>query len=137
MDERGQQLKILKKTYLQYRRQAIRVWNVLLVLMLVLLVVAAVCCAYMVFYRAPIVRQLDALIWTPLKNLVGLTMNLRPVGLFVIHYGLYFVTGFGVLLVLVLILRACAIARTRKHDSYLDYRTMKITLKTEKQEAKL
>lgn len=137
MDERVQQMKNLRKVYLKQRRKAIWVWNVLLILMLVLLAVSVACCAYMVFYKAPIVRQLDGLIWTPLKNLVGLTMDLKAVGLFVIHYGLYFVTGFSALFVLVLILRAVAIAKTKKWDSYLDYKTMKITLKTEKQEAKL
>ena len=106
-------------------------------LLLVLWAVAVGCCAYMVYYRAPLVRQLDATIWTPLKNLIGLTMNLRGVGLFVIHYGLYFVTGFFALFVIVLILRAAALAKSHKWDSYLDYKTMKNTLKTEKQEAKL
>lgn len=137
MDERVQLLKTLKKAYLKQRRKKIWAWNVLLILMLVLLAVAAACCVYMVYYRSPLVRQLDAIIWTPLKNLVGLTMSLKPVGLFVIHYGLYFVTGFSVLFVVVLLLRAWAVARTRRLDSYLDYNTMRITLKTEKQEAKL
>lgn len=136
MDERTVQMKRLKKEYMKQRRKSVWVWNALLILMLVLLAVAAACCAYMVFYRAPLVRRLDDLIWTPLKNLVGLTMNLRAVGAFVIHYGLYFVTGFSILFVAVLILRACAVAKTKKWDSYLDYKTMKTTLKTEKQEAK-
>lgn len=136
MDERVQHLKELKKAYLKQRRKAIWGWDLLLVLLLALLAVAAVCLLYMMFYNAPPVRQMDALIWTPLKEMIGLTMNLRQVGLFVILYGHYFVLGFLVLLIPVLILRSRAVARTRKFESYLDYNTMKITLKTEKEEAK-
>lgn len=137
MDERVQHLKNLKKAYLKQRRKAIWGWDLLHILLLVLLAVAAACLLYMMFYTAPLVRQMDALLWTPLKNLVGLTMSLKPVGLFVIMYGHYFVLGFLVLWVLTLVLRGRAIAKTRKLDSYLDYNTMRITLKTEKKEAKL
>ena len=137
MDERVQHLKNLKKAYLKQRRKATWGWDLLQVLLLVLLAVASVCVLYMMFYNAPLVRQLDALIWTPLKNLVGLTMSLRAVGIFAIMYGHYFALGFLVLWIIVLLLRGRAVAKTRKYDSYLDYNTMKITLKTEKKEAKL
>lgn len=136
MDERVQQLKQLKKAYKKQRRQAVWFWDLLWYLLLALLALAAFCLCYIIFYKTFVIRLIDLMIWTPVKYALGIRQSLLPVGLFVLKYGRLFVAGFGVLFVLVWILRSRAVARTRKFDSFLDYKTMKNTLKTEKQEAK-
>ncbi len=136
MDERVQQLKQLKKAYKKQRRQAVWFWDLLWVLLLALLALAVFCLCYILFYKSFVMRFIDVMLWTPVKQLLGITQSLLPVGIFVLRYSHLFIAGFGVLFVLVWILRSRAVARTRKFDSFLDYKTMKTTLKTEKQEAK-
>ena len=92
---------------------------------------------YVVFYKTVPIRLLDIYVWTPIKHLIGIKKNLLFVGVFVLKYAKWFILGFGVLFLLVWVLRNCAIAKTRRFDSYLDYMTLKNTLKTERQEAKV
>ena len=136
MDERILQLKQLKKAYKKQRRQTVWFLDLLWFLMLALLAFSAFCLVYILFYRSFVIRVLDIFVWTPIKHALGIHHDLLAVGLFVLKYGWLFVIGFGVLFVTVWILRSRAIAQTRKSDSYLDYMTMKNTLKTEKQEAR-
>ena len=136
MDERVQQLKQLKKAYKKQRRQAVWHWDLMWYMLLAVLALAVFCLCYVIFYKTFVIRIIDLMLWTPVKYALGIRQNLLPVGLFVLKYGRLFVAGFGVLFVLVWILRSRAVARTRKLDSFLDYKTMKNTLKTEKQEAK-
>lgn len=136
MDERVLQVKALKKAYIKERRRAIWFWDLMWYLLLALLALAVGCLVYVIFYKTPVIRFVDLKLWTPVKGLLGITGSLRMVGRFVLRFGHWFVLGFSALFVLVWILRGRAAARTRRLDSYLDYMTMKTTLKTEKQEAK-
>ena len=137
MDDRQLQLKTLKKAYLKQRRKAMWGWDVLWFLCLALLVVSVSLLVYMVFYKTTPIRLLDIYVWTPIKHLIGIKKNLLFVGVFVLKYAKWFILGFGVLFLLVWVLRNCATAKTRRFDSYLDYMTLKNTLKTERQEAKV
>lgn len=136
MDERVLQLKRLKKAYKKQRRRAVWFWDLLWFMLLALLALAVFCLCYVIFYKTFVIRVIDVMLWTPVKYALGIRQSLLPVGLFVLKYGRLFVAGFGVLFVLIWILRSRAVSRTRKLDSYLDYKTVKNTLKTEKQEAK-
>lgn len=136
MDERVLQLKQLKKAYKKQRRRAVWYWDLLLCLFLALLALAVFCLCYIIFYKSFVIRIIDLKLWTPVKYALGIRQSLLPVGLFVLKYGWLFAAGFGAVFVLVWVLRSRAVARSRKLDSYLDYKTMKTTLKTEKQEAK-
>ena len=137
MDDRQAQLKRLKKAYKKQRRKAVWAWNVLWYMMLALLLLAAGMLLYMVYYKTAPVRILDLYVWTPIKNFVGLKQSLLAVGTFVLLYAKWFILGFGVAFVLVWLLRGRAVSKTRRFDSYLDYMTLKNTLKTEISEAKL
>lgn len=137
MDERCIQLKKLKKTYKKERRRAMWGWDLMWWLLLLLLAIAVGLLAYMVFYKTAPVRLLDIYIWTPVKRLIGIRKNLLFVGVFVLKYAKWFILGFGVLFLLVWLLRNRALAKTRRFDSYLDYMTLKNTLKTEQLEAKV
>ena len=137
MDDRQIQLKNLKKAYLKERRRAMWGWDLLWFLLLALLLVAVATLAYMVFYKTAPVRILDIYVWTPIKQLVGIRQNLLFVGTFVLKYAKWFILGFGVLFLLVWLLRNRALAKTHRLDSYLDYMTLKNTLKTEKDEVKI
>ena len=137
MNERCTQLKSLKKIYKKERRRAMWGWDLMWWLLLSLLVIAVGLLAYMVFYKTAPVRLLDIYVWTPVKNLIGIRKNLLFVGVFVLKYAKWFILGFGVLFLLVWLLRNRALAKTRRFDSYLDYMTLKNTLKTERLEAKI
>ena len=137
MDDRQIQLKNLKKAYLKERRRAMWGWDLLWFLLLALLLVAVATLAYMVFYKTAPVRILDIYVWTPIKQLVGIRQNLLFVGTFVLKYAKWFILGFGVLFLLVWLLRSRALAKAHRLDSYLDYMTLKNTLKTEKDEVKI
>ena len=137
MDDRQLQLKTLKKAYLKQRRKATWGINLLWFLCLMLLALAVGMLVYVMFYKSLPIRLLDVYVWTPVKQLIGIKMNLLFVGKFVLKYAKWFILGFGVLFVLTWIVRACAIAKTKRFDSYLDYMTLKNTLKTERQEAKV
>lgn len=137
MDDRQIQLKTLKKTYLKQRRKAVWGWDLLWFLLLALLALAVCMLLYVVFYRSLPVRLLDIYVWTPVKHLIGINKSLLFVGKFVLKYAKWFIAGFGVLFLLVWIIRGRAIRKTKRFDSYLDYMTMKNTLKTERQEAKV
>lgn len=136
MDERKARLKSLKKTYAKQRRRAMWVWNVLWYLLLALLIIAIGLVLYMLFYKTAVVRILDLYVWTPIKELVGIRQSLLFVGKFVQSYGKWFVLGFGVLTLTVWIFRIRALKRTRRFDSYLDYMTLKNTLKMEQHEGR-
>ena len=137
MDDRQIQLKNLKKAYLKERRRAMWGWNLLWFLLLALLMIAVGLLAYMVFYKTTPVRILDIYIWTPIKRLIGIRQNLLFVGKFVLKYAKWFILGFGVLFLLVWLLRNRALAKAHRLDSYLDYMTLKNTLKAEKDEVKI
>ena len=109
-------------------------WDLLWWLLLGLLMIAVGLLAYMVFYKTLPVRILDVYIWTPIKHLIGIRKNLLFVGVFVLRYAKWFILGFGVLFLLVWLLRNRALAKTRRFDSYLDYMTLKNTLKMEQKE---
>ena len=137
MDDRQAELKSLKKAYKKQRRKAVWGWSVLWYTLLVLLLLAVGMVLYMVFYRSFVIRVLDLYVWTPVKKLVGIRQSLLPLGRFVLSYGMWFALGFGVLFLGTWILRSRALHKTRRFDSYLDYMTLKNTLKTEKDEAKI
>jgi len=137
MDERCIQLKNLKKTYKKERRRAMWGWDLLWWLLFLLLAIAVGMLAYMIFYKTFPMRILDVFVWTPIKRLIGIKQDLLFVGVFVLKYAKWFVLGFGVLFLLVWLLRNRALAKTRRFDSYLDYMTLKNTLKTEQLEAKV
>ena len=137
MDDRQLQLKTLKKAYLKQRRKAMWGWDLLWFLFLALLVLAVGLLVYMVFYKSLPIRLLDIYVWTPIKHLIGIRKSLLFVGVFVLKYAKWFILGFGVLFLLTWVMRNLALAKTRRFDSYLDYMTLKNTLKTERQEAKV
>lgn len=137
MDDRRIQLKNLKKAYLKERRRAMWGWDVLWYLLLVLLLLAVGMLAYMVFYKTLVVRVLDLYIWTPIKRLIGIRQNLLFLGVFVLKYAKWFILGFGVLFLLTWLLRNRALSKTHRLDTYLDYMTLKNTLKTEQDEEKI
>ena len=137
MDDRKIQLKNLKKAYLKERRRATWGWNVLCWWFFALLFIAVALLAYMVFYKTSPVRILDLYIWTPIKKLVGIHYNLRFLGTFVLKYAKWFILGFGVAFLLVWLLRNRAVSKTHRFDSYLDYMTLKNTLKTERDEERI
>lgn len=137
MDDRLMQLKNLKKAYKKQRRKAMWAWDILWYLLLVLLMVAVGMLLYMVFYKSLVVRILDIYIWTPIKYFIGIRKNLLFLGTFVLRYAKWFVLGFGVLFLLTWFFRSRALQKTRRFDSYLDYMTLKNTLKTERDEAKI
>ena len=91
----------------------------------------------MIFYKTIVVRVLDVFIWTPIKHLIGIRMNLLFVGVFVLKYAKWFILGFAVAFALVWIMRNRAIKKVKCQDSYLDYMTLKNTLKTERAEEKI
>ncbi len=137
MDDRQLQLKNLKKAYLKQRHRAMWGWDLLWYLFLAMLLLAVGMLAYMVFYKSAPVRLLDIYIWTPIKRLIGIRQNLLFLGVFVLKYAKWFILGFGVLFLLIWLLRNRTLAKTRRFDSYLDYMTLKNTLKTEQDEAKI
>ena len=91
----------------------------------------------MVFYKSFVVRILDLYLWTPIKYVLGIRMSLLPLGRFVLQYGVWIALGAAILFFVVWLLRDRAIVKTQRLDSYLDYMTLKNTLKTEREEAKI
>ena len=112
MDERKQQLKQLKKEYKKQRLKALWHWNLMWYLLVILLVLSAGCVYYLFIYRNMPLSVADGMVLLPVK------------------------LALLALLVLVGCLRGGAIRKTKKFDSYLDYKTLKNALKTEKQEDK-
>ena len=134
MDDRRACLKSLKKAYAKQYRRAMWVWDTLWCFFLALLVIAVGMLLYVLFYKTTVVRILDLYLWTPIKDLIGIRQSLLFVGKFVLTYGKWFILGFAVLFITVWIFRIRALKRTRRFDSYLDYMTLKNTLKTERNE---
>lgn len=130
MDERKLQLKNQRKRYLKQRRRAIWFWNVLWWLFLVLLMLEAGLMGYMVFRKITPDQIMGIL--SPLKNIAVV----QSCAMFMLRHIRWFVLGFGGLFLLVWVLRCCVCAKTRLYDSYLDYRTLKNTMKAERQEWK-
>lgn len=123
MDTRTQMLRELKKAYRKKRRSCTGIWKTLCVLFLlgsVLLILAAM---FPVSLQIP----LDWLLGTPYVLVLRVT-----------NVCLFYLAGAGcaVLFLLFLLFWSRGGVKLKKSREYLDYRTMKNTLKAEKENIK-
>lgn len=122
MDQRKAQLKTLKKAYKRAKRKSLGLWKCLAVLFLIVALLAA----FVLF--VPLVPTLLLVSFLPIELVRSLAENI---------WILYLMFGVG----LVLFIEAALIAKVEKKKlkktaAYLDYRTMKLTLKAEKEATK-
>ena len=134
MDERLLQLKQLKLAYKKLRARTGRVWSVIGWICFALWLPAVVATVCVRGYHYPVAQQIDLKIWEPLKAAMGLKLEFSQIWLAIWQYGPAVCILLGVLCLLALWGRIWMQSGVRKSDEYLSYRTMKLALKTEKEE---
>ena len=134
MDERAYQLKEMKKAYKKVRARAVRKWKIPAVLFLLLcLLFTAVSVFVLAAQWAPVVF-VDNQIWEPMKAKLNLGLDYGLLRQLAESYAAACAAAAGLLFILFTILWGHAAAKTKKTDAYLNYHTLMLTLKTEKEE---
>lgn len=134
MDERSLQLKALKKEYKQLKRKTALGWKlpgcVLMHLCFVMLCIT-------VFVRGNALRwvqYVDTHWWEPLKAFLGWSIPYGEIWLFAAKFGILICVLTGVAGIACLALSRVKKSAVKKSEAYLTYRTLKLTLETEKEE---
>lgn len=135
MDERLIQLKARKKQYKKERWRKAWFWQTLFIFLTVLAALAVGVLLFVLLYKTPAVRFIDLCLWENVKAALGLKWNFPLIGRAVAVFGPPAVLLLAALWALSWLLWRKKVARTRKLDSYLDWQTLKTTLKAEKEEA--
>ena len=137
MDERILQLKQLKKEYKKARRKA--GWGFKL-LAWIFGVVTCILCIITVFvlfnHTAPIIF-LDDTVWEPLKAMVPLTIDYAAGWKLTEQWGVIAASAGVCVTALFALLGFVRSESVKRSEVYLNYRTIKLTLDTEKEERKL
>lgn len=134
MDERLLQLKELKRQYKQMRRRAGWGWKIFAWLFFVIFAVLTVATLFVLFHHVGFVQLVDTKIWEPAKTVLGQGINYAACRQLLEGCGL---CACGVSSVLWLLFwglghrASCAMKNT---DTYRSWRTLKLTLETEKEE---
>lgn len=134
MDERQLQLKQMKKAYRQLRAKAGRSWRVLGWLFFVIWLPVTGITLFVLFNHVPFVQLIDSRIWEPVKAVLNLGIDYAYFWRLAERYGLMVSVFSGVLWLLSAVLAGWKRSAVRKSDEYLSYRTLKLTLETEKAE---
>lgn len=134
MDERLLQLKQMKKNCRRLMARAGRGWKVMAWVCFVFLLLTAGMTLFVRFGHLPFVQMIDLKMWEPVKAAIGLNMDFGFVRQLIGCYGMIAALGFAVLWLAFAALGLRAAAKVKKSEDYLDYRTLWLTLKTEKEE---
>ena len=134
MDERLLQLKQMKMNCKKQMARAGRGWKVMAWIFFVLLMLALAMTLFVRLDHLNFVKMIDRSLWEPVKAAVGLNMDLGFVRQLTNRYGVIASSCLAVLWILFAILGLCAAGKVKKTEDYLDYRTLRLTLKTEKEE---
>ena len=134
MDERTMQLKQLKKAYKKERRRAGLLWRIPGHLFMALAAILAVITVYVCCHEAAWVQWFEMHCWLPVKSALALPLPYEKIWLLALDHGVIAVAAAAVLGLILLGLGGACKRRTKTSDAYRNYRTMKLTLETEKEE---
>lgn len=134
MDERQLQLKEMKKNYKQLRAKAGWGWRLPSWLLFVLWLPVTGITMFVLFNHVPFVQLIDSRLWESVKAVLNLRIDYAYFWRLAERYGLIVSVFSGVLWLLFAVLAGWKRSTVRKSDEYLTYRTLKLTLETEKAE---
>lgn len=134
MDERTIQLKQLKKEYKSLRRRAGLAWKILGYSFMTLFVICAAVTVFVCCNRLNWVQFIDKQIWQPVKSALALPLPYGEIWQLAARYGLCACLCTGVPGLFFLLMGSICKGRTKTSDAYRNYRTMRLTLETEKEE---
>lgn len=134
MDERALQLKELKKEYKKAKAKAGWGWKTFAWIFGVLTVILGVLTVFVTFNQSVPVAFIDHTVWEPLKAIVPLHIDYAAGWRLTEAYG--FIAFIVSLCITALfdVLGYAASEKVKKSETYLNYRTLKLTLDTEKEE---
>lgn len=136
MDERILQLKDLKKCYKRMRARAGWGWKVFAWLFFLVFFVVTAATLFVVYNHTAPVQFLDNSIWEPAKAALGLKIDYAWFWCLLKKYGLIASVCSGALWLLFWGLGHSASCAMKNTDTYRSWRTLKLTLDTEKEEKK-
>lgn len=136
MDERVLQLIELKKQYKHMRHRAGWGWKVFAWLFFAVFFVVAAATLFVAYNHTAPVQFLDNSIWEPIKTAVGLKIDYAWFWRLLEKYGPIASICSGALWLLFWGLGRRASGAVKNTDTYRSWRTLKLTLDTEKEEKK-
>ncbi len=124
VESRLYELKALKKQWKKLRSKKTLLWRILSIILLVLLILAGAVYALERLPQTPVTPYWDRIVGLLPFDLAGLANA----------YALPAMLALGALTLCCIIPWCCAGAKTKRSREYLSYRTLKNTLKAEKEE---
>ena len=134
MDERVLQLKQLKKEYKKAKAKAGWGWKTGAWIFGIVTVILGVMTVFVTFNQTPPVSFVDNVVWEPLKALIPWGMDYAAGWRLTEAYGLIALVVSLCMTALFDVLGYGASEKVKKSEVYLNYRTLKLTLDTEKEE---
>ena len=134
MDERMLQLKQLKKEYKKAKAKAGWGWKMFAWIFGVLTVILAAITVFVFFNQSAPIAFVDNTVWEPLKAMIPLGVDYAAGWRLTEAYGLVALTVSLCITGLFDVLGYAASEKVKKTELYLNYRTLKLTLDTEKEE---
>lgn len=135
MDERVLQLQQLKKQYKKMRRRAARSWKIPGCILMHLSFIMGLITLFVLGNQLPWIQYADSHWWEPLKQSVGLPIPYGDIWLFAADYGILLCAVTGALGIVCLVMSHVRKAKVKTTETYLTYRTLKVTLDAEKEES--
>ncbi len=135
MDERVLQLQQMKKQYKKLRRRSARPWKIPGCILMHLCFIMGLITLFVLGNHLSWIQYADTHWWEPLKQAVGLPVPYAAIWLFAAEYGILICAVTGLLGVFCLGMSHVRKARVKTTETYLNYRTLKVTLDTEKEES--
>lgn len=136
MDERILQLKDLKKCYKRMRARAGWGWKVFAWLFFAVFFVITAATLFVSYNHTGVVQAIDNGVWEPVKAALGLGINYGYFWQLLEKYGWMASVCSGVLWLIFAALAHRASASVKNTDTYRSWRTLKLTLDSEKEEKK-
>ena len=134
MDERLLQLKQMKKNCRRLINRAGSGWKAMAWVCFIILLAVLAAALFVRFEQLPFVQMVDLKVWEPVKAALGLRMDFGFLRQLAGNYGMMAALGLGILWIVFAALGLGAAAKVKKSEAYLDYRTLRLTIKTEKEE---
>ena len=134
MDERILQYKELKKDYKKLRLKAGIGWKIAGWIFFALFLVAGCVTLFVMGSALSFVQTVDEVIWQPVKAALGAGLPYETVWNLAQSYGVLITAVTAAVCLICFVLGAVSKAKVKNTETYLNYRTMKLTLETEKEE---
>lgn len=134
MDERILQYKELKKDYKKLRLKAGIGWKIIGWIFFALFVIVGCMTLFVLGNSLSLIQTVDQLIWQPVKGALGESLPYAMLWNLAQSYGILATAATAAVSLLCLLLGGVCKARVKHTETYRNYRTIKLTLETEKEE---